>query len=497
MPNGLEIQLSDITELDVNCVVNAANSSLQQGCGVCGAIFAKAGAERLQRACNLYGFCPTGSAVLTPGFQLRAQWIIHAVGPRWEGGKQDEEKKLAACYKTALDLAVEKGCHSIAFPLISAGIYGYPAKEAWEVAIRSVTEFLNVHTAANLQVIFAVIDKDMEALGNSVLEEFRKDPPAPKHIPVSDMVPNITVDGFYVLQSASLRTTASGKTFLSANVNDRSGSIPVIFWDYAGPLSSSDDGKVVGVKGRVSEFKGSLQITLESLRLREESDEIDLSELIPVAPIDVEATYQKILGIVDTIQDSDYKQICEEFLRRHSEKFRSIPAAKSVHHSFLHGLLMHTGYMLETADFLANLYHEVIDRDLLLTGTLLHDFAKREEFTFSALGLVTDYSTKGQLLGHLVMGAQEAAEIAKELNVPEQKSILLQHMLLAHHGKPEYGAAVIPMCAESELLSMIDMTDSRMEIYRENLEQTPMGEFSGRIFALDGHRAYRHYQPND
>lgn len=131
-------------------------------------------------------------------------------------------------------------------------------------------------------------------------------------------------------------------------------------------------------------------------------------------------------------------------LERHLETFRSIPAAKSVHHSFLSGLLMHTANMLCLADFLAGQYSQIIDRSLLLTGTLLHDFAKEKEFTFSQLGVVTDYSRKGQLLGHLVMGAQEIAQVAAELGTPEEKSLLLQHMILSHHGEPEFGAAVKP-----------------------------------------------------
>ena len=106
-------------------------------------------------------------------------------------------------------------------------------------------------------------------------------------------------------------------------------------------------------------------------------------------------------------------------------------------------------------------------------------------------GMVTEYSVKGQLLGHLVMGAQEAAEICRELQIPEEKSVLLQHMLLSHHGQPEFGAAVVPMCAEAELLNYIDNIDAKMEIYRENLEKTQPGTFSPRIFALEK-KIYNH-----
>ena len=175
----------------------------------------------------------------------------------------------------------------------------------------------------------------------------------------------------------------------------------------------------------------------------------------------------------------------EEMLRRHGNAFERIPAAKSVHHAFLGGLLMHTANMMKLADFLAELYRDTIDRSLLLAGTLLHDMAKEQEFVFSQLGLATDYSVKGQLLGHLVMGAQEAARVAETLHVPEEKSVLLQHLILSHHGEPEFGAAVRPLCAEAELLSLIDAVDSRMEIYRETYDTMDAGTFSPRIFALE------------
>ena len=142
---------------------------------------------------------------------------------------------------------------------------------------------------------------------------------------------------------------------------------------------------------------------------------------------------------------------------------------------------------------LADRYSEVISRDLLLAGTLLHDFGKEKEFLCSELGLVTDYSVPGKLLGHLYMGAVEVAELANELKMPEEKSMLLQHMILSHHGKPEYGATVEPQCAESELLSIIDLMDSRMEIYAETLHTTDSGSFSERIFALDR----KVYKPSD
>lgn len=299
------------------------------------------------------------------------------------------------------------------------------------------------------------------------------------------------IEGYFLLQGAYAKTTMSGKPFLNMVFADCTGTIDAQIRDYAGPVTAKDIGAVVKICGVVSEFKGMLQISVDRLRLADSNDRYDISDLVPTAPIDVESVWMELQKIVDSIEDPDYRIICTEMLRRYGESVKQIPAAKSVHHGFLNGLLMHTTYMLQIADFLAGMYETVIDRSLLIAGTLLHDFAKCEEFKTSPLGLVTEYSMKGQLLGHLVMGAQAVAGIASELHIPEEKSVLLQHLILSHHGEPEFGAAVQPMCAEGELLSFLDKIDSRMEIYRETLQEVPAGEFSKRIFALD-RRIYHH-----
>ncbi len=309
---------------------------------------------------------------------------------------------------------------------------------------------------------------------------------------VKDMVPGDKVEGFYLLKDATQKVSTNGKPFLSATIADKTGTIDVKVWDYSGPVGSQEDvGKIIKIRGDVSEFKGSPQISLSNVRMALPEDSCDTGRLVAVAPIDKDETLLAVQKRIDSMEDEDYRAVATIMLSRHVDAFQNIPAAKSVHHSFLSGLLMHTSNMLAMADFLAGLYPNVINRSLLLTGTLLHDFAKEAEFRFSDLGIVTDYSLKGQLLGHLVMGAQEVAGVCRELGTPEEKSLLLQHMILSHHGEPDFGAAVRPMFAEAELLSYIDMVDSRMEIYEENLPNVPQGSFSSRIFALDK-RIYHH-----
>jgi O-acetyl-ADP-ribose deacetylase (regulator of RNase III) len=135
----------DITKMDVDAIVNAANTALQMGGGVCGAIFRAAGDEALQAACDAIGPIKTGEAVITPGFALKARYVIHTPGPVYRGGSSGEEEALTACYANSLKLAAENGCASIAFPLISSGIYGYPREEALKVATTAIEAFLETN----------------------------------------------------------------------------------------------------------------------------------------------------------------------------------------------------------------------------------------------------------------------------------------------------------------------------------------------------------------
>jgi O-acetyl-ADP-ribose deacetylase (regulator of RNase III) len=133
----IEAVQGDITTAGVDAIVNAANSSLQRGGGVCGAIFAAAGPQ-LDRACAAIGGCATGDAVITPGFDLPARWIVHTVGPVWHGGESGEPELLASCYRRSLAIARDAGATSIAFPAISTGIFGYPARDAAEIAVATL-----------------------------------------------------------------------------------------------------------------------------------------------------------------------------------------------------------------------------------------------------------------------------------------------------------------------------------------------------------------------
>ena len=178
----LEIIRQDLTKMEVNAIVNAANTQLQQGGGVCGAIFAAAGAERLQAECNTLAPCPVGQAVLTQGYALPADFIIHTVGPVWQGGDHNEEALLRSCYRSSLTLAQARGLDSIAFPLISSGIYGYPKNLALQVATKAIGEFLLEH---EMRVSLVVYDADTVQISKSQhrdLQEFIDDHYVEEHL---------------------------------------------------------------------------------------------------------------------------------------------------------------------------------------------------------------------------------------------------------------------------------------------------------------------------
>lgn len=166
----IKIRKVGITKVGTECIVNAANEGLWEGGGVCGIIFKAAGSTELTKACQKIGHCDTGSAVITPAFNLNAKYIIHAVGPVWKDGNHKEPQQLYGCYKKSLELAKEHGCHSIGFPLISAGIFGYPVNKAWRKAIQACNDFITKNPDYDMKIVFAVIDDQILDIGKDTLK---------------------------------------------------------------------------------------------------------------------------------------------------------------------------------------------------------------------------------------------------------------------------------------------------------------------------------------
>ena len=314
------------------------------------------------------------------------------------------------------------------------------------------------------------------------------------NVRITDMQLNQRLEGFYVLKSAEVKAATTNKPFLAATLVDATGEISLKVWNYTGAIGKEDNGKVVKVRGMVDEYKDQKQFIAQQIRMATDEDleagSYKMVDLVPHAPINVYKEKKFILDTIEAMEDKDYKDITREILEIHMDNFETCPAAKSVHHSFLNGLLMHTANMLKQGKALAEIYGNAINNDLLFAGIILHDIGKLDEFMLNDLGLVSEYSIEGSLLGHLTMGAQEVYITGCDLGIDREKLMLLQHLLLSHHGNPEWGAAVTPKCAEAFLLHYIDMIDSKMEIFVEKSAEMRRGEY--KLISGIGLEIYKH-----
>ncbi len=307
---------------------------------------------------------------------------------------------------------------------------------------------------------------------------------------IGEMVNGLVFDGFYILNSAQIRKSRAGKPYLSGTLMDISGSINIVAWDYTGLITADDVGKVVYVDGEAGEYNRTPQIVCSVLELAtaEDSNSFDLSDLIPYAPVNCEEAVQQMHSMLEDIEDEDYRNIALMIYGRYAHLLSTLPAAKSVHHAFIGGWVMHTFGMMIIADNIYNKYHKIckLNRSLLMAGIFLHDIGKFREFQLSDFGLVADYSMEGKLIGHPALGALIIENEAQyRAAYPLEKVRLLQHIVLSHHGSPELGAATRPQTIEAELISHLDGLDSRLEIYNAALTKTDEGAFSDFIRALD------------
>ena len=191
--------------------------------------------------------------------------------------------------------------------------------------------------------------------------------------------------------------------------------------------------------------------------------------------------------LVNSIEDKDCKAILYYFIKKFGDKIFVNPAASSVHHEFSSGLLMHSVSLAEHADYFSKYYND-INRDLVVTGALIHDFGKMIELVGPA---VFKYSVEGRLLGHISIMCGELRIAAKELNIQSETPILLEHIVLSHHGQYEYGSPVLPLTREALLISLIDNIDSKMLVLDKAYEGIEEGEFTQKIYPLDGRCFYK------
>jgi len=283
-----------------------------------------------------------------------------------------------------------------------------------------------------------------------------------------------TFTGFFVLRRKELRTTRNGQPYLMLEIGDRSGRLSGNIWDDA--ITVNEDlieGSVIKVQGRIETYQGAKQVSFKRLRKVRPDDEIDPANLIPASDSDPNENLNKIEKLISGFSNEHLKQLITAFLDDDTfrKQFLKAPAGKLWHHNRLGGLIEHTLSMCQLCVMLADHYPE-IDKDLLVSGAILHDIGKVEEYNFETF---IDYSDRGRLVGHITLGAQWVVARAAQIdNFPPELLDRLQHLILSHQG--EHGSPVMPSTREAFLLHYIDLIDSKMDALRRITKDLPEGE---------------------
>ena len=298
-------------------------------------------------------------------------------------------------------------------------------------------------------------------------------------------------DSFFIVKACTKKTSARGDTYLDLIFGDAQGEIPAKLWDYKETVHDwIAPGMIVKVRGNEELWNDKRQYRIQRIRRVGPEDNVDLKALVPCAPETGEAMFAQVMDVVESFTDPALKALAAKMLNDRREALLTCPAAVRVHHAVCGGLLYHTLSIVRLAEGVCAVY-PFVRRDLLLCGAILHDIAKTEEFAVDQTGLATGYTARGDLLGLLVMGALAVEHAADALGTPPETRMLVQHMLLSHHGTPEHGAAVAPMLLEAELLSMLDGMDAAVYQIEAALPAALPGGFTQKLWPMDQRKFYR------
>ncbi len=304
------------------------------------------------------------------------------------------------------------------------------------------------------------------------------------------------VEGHCIVKSVAIRSNVKGASYLDMTLADAGGECAAKLWDYAPEthgVYAADT--VVKVRATINIWKDEEQLKIDRIRNLKADEAVDMSGLVPCAPYGGEEMYQKVYACAEGFADNDLKMLTQYLLRENKEALLRYPAALKLHHAMRGGLLYHTCTMLDAARALCAVYKKLypsLSEQLVFAGVILHDVAKTRELTVGELGVATSYSPEGQLLGHINIGAAMVERAAAELMLDSGIPMLVEHMLLSHHGVPEFGSPRPPMFPEAELVSQVDLIDSRMFEMFDALANVSTGGFSERQWALDNRQLYRH-----
>lgn len=314
------------------------------------------------------------------------------------------------------------------------------------------------------------------------------------HIYIKDMIVSQHFDGFYLVKACDIKSGKTGKEYLDMKLGDMSGEIAAKKWDILPGedafVRNLEAGTVIKIRADVRDWMGNKQLAIEAIRAVKDGDEYDKEALFKRAPEDPQDMYDYIVGRINAFEDEDLKKICLALYTENKEKLMYYPAAMSNHHAEYAGLLYHVKRMMMMGERACEVY-PILSKDLLLAGVLIHDIEKLTEIKSDANGISSGYSFKGQMLGHIVQGVALLDKKCEELGIPEEKAVMLEHMIVSHHYEPEFGSPKKPLFPEAEMLHYLDMVDAKLFDMEDALLNVEPGEFSDKKWTLDNRKIYQ------
>ena len=283
---------------------------------------------------------------------------------------------------------------------------------------------------------------------------------------ITDIRAGDRVDDIFVLSEKILSQKKDGNNFLNVTLSDKTGTIKGVVWDNVDQIAAGiTSGDFAHVNGSVSDYRGTLQVVIKNMEPFS-PDRVDPSDFLPKTSRDIEGMFERLVKRMDSITTDYLKALIDAFFKDKEfvNKFKTAPAGKKMHHAYIGGLLEHTLSMVSLADKIAG-HYSGIDRDLLLSGAILHDIGKIDEFEYQ---FKIDYSDKGRLLNHIVIGIKMVDDKLSGIeHFPEDQMLLLKHLIVSHHGTREFGSPEPPKTIEAVLLNYIDEIDSKVNAIRD------------------------------
>ncbi|MGV3043287.1 3'-5' exoribonuclease YhaM [Staphylococcus rostri] len=305
---------------------------------------------------------------------------------------------------------------------------------------------------------------------------------------VETLKPGDKVDHFFLVHQVTQGVTNQGKDYMTLKLQDQSGEIEAKFWTVTkDDLQILKPELVIHVKGDVINYRNNRQLKMTQYRVATEADGVQIGDFIERAPISTEEIKSKLRDYIFEIENANLQRITRHLLSKYEQEFFVYPAASSMHHNFVGGLSYHVVTMLEVAQSLCSIYPS-INKSLLYSGIILHDIGKVVELSGP---VATTYTLEGNLLGHISIASDEIAEAARQLNIDGEEVLLLRHLILAHHGKLEFGSPKLPQVKEAEILHFIDNIDARMNMFDKALKNADKGTMTGKIRGLENRRFYK------